>query len=86
MANTAVYIRPQTNTKLVPEELHPAECSSGGAVIVAGNFIHADLKTALPRLHKNILTRDTNILVQVYTNISGVYKAACWLRGWPKGT
>lgn len=80
---TAVYIPPHANSKLALEELHSLVNSQlnahpEGAVIVAGDFSHAELKTVLPKLHKHIdfPTRDNNILDQVYTNIKGAYKAA----------
>ena len=46
-------------------------------VIVAGDFNHVELKAVLPKLKKFIhfLTRDNNILDQVYCNIQGAYKA-----------
>lgn len=48
------------------------------AVIVAGDFNHMELKFVLPRFYKfiNFLTRDFNILDQMYCNIPGAYKAA----------
>lgn len=47
-------------------------------MIVAGNFDHTDLKSMMPKLHKSIHipTRDENILVQIYINVPGAYKAA----------
>ncbi|KAK3570817.1 hypothetical protein QTP86_027623, partial [Hemibagrus guttatus] len=45
---------------------------SEGAVIVAGDFNHSDLKTVMPRLHTNVNfpTRENNILDEGYTNMS----------------
>lgn len=80
---TAVYIPPRANAKLALEELHEAINSQlnaypEGAVIVAGDFNHVDLKTVMPKLHTSIHfpTRDNSILDQVYTNIPEAYKAA----------
>ncbi|KAK3559559.1 hypothetical protein QTP86_013724, partial [Hemibagrus guttatus] len=80
---TAVYIPPQANAKLALEELNEAIYSQvnaypEGAVIVSGDFNHADLKTVMPRLHTNVHfpTRENNILDQVYTNIPCAYRAA----------
>ncbi len=48
-----------------------------GFFIVAGDFNHTNLKTVLPRFYKNvdIKTRKDRTLDQVYTSISGAYKA-----------
>lgn len=68
---------------LALEELHEAinrqlNAYLEGAVIVAGDFNHVDLKTVMPKLDTSIHfpTRDNNILDQVYTNIPRAYKAA----------
>ncbi len=47
-------------------------------VIMAGDLNHANLKSVLPKFHKyvNFLTREENILDQVYCNISDAYKAS----------
>lgn len=80
---TAVYIPPRANTKIVLEELHEAinsqlDAYPEGAVIVAGDFNHVDLRTVMPKLYTSIHfpTRDNNILDQVYINIPRAYKAA----------
>ncbi|XDV25252.1 hypothetical protein PO909_029198 [Leuciscus waleckii] len=80
---TAVYIPPRANVKLVLEELNEAinsqlDAYPEGAVIVAGDFNHVDLKTVMPKLYTSIHfpTRDNNILDQVYTNIPRAYKGA----------
>lgn len=65
----AVYLPPQANDKLELEKLHSIintqlNACPDGALIVAGDSNRADMKTVLPRLHKNLyfLTRDKNIL------------------------
>lgn len=48
------------------------------AIIVAGDFNHANLRSVLPKFFDNVrlTTRGENILDQVYTNISNAYKVS----------
>lgn len=55
---TAVYIPPQAYAKLALEKLqyainNPLKAHLEVAIIVAGDFNCVDLKTVMPRLHKN---------------------------------
>ncbi len=79
---TGVYIPPRASAKMALEELHNIINSQmnaypEGAVIIAGDFNRTDLKTVMPKLHTNVHfpTRDKNIFDQVFTNITGAYKA-----------
>ncbi|XP_013882724.1 uncharacterized protein LOC106531401, partial [Austrofundulus limnaeus] len=79
---TAVYIPPDANAKTAIALLHG---SSGhlqsiypdAVHIIAGDFNHADLKTALPKFHQHVkcATRKANNLDKVYSNISQGYRA-----------
>uniref|UniRef100_A0A669BZP0 Reverse transcriptase domain-containing protein n=1 Tax=Oreochromis niloticus TaxID=8128 RepID=A0A669BZP0_ORENI len=77
----AVYVPPQANAKSAMKLLQPSinkqltthpDC----AMIVAGDFNHANLKSVLPGFFKNVSfpTRENNTLDQVYTNIPDAYK------------
>lgn len=78
----AVYIPPDANSKLALALLqdciqkclrtHP-DC----VFISAGDFNHANLKTVMPKFHRNITcaTRGDKTLDQVYTNVAKAYKA-----------
>ncbi|KAI5085844.1 hypothetical protein C0J45_23589, partial [Silurus meridionalis] len=79
---TAVYIPPDANAKLAMEELHAASSKQQsahpeGAIVVAGDFTHSNLKSVLPKFHRNVScsTRGDKTLDQVYTNIPGAYTA-----------
>lgn len=72
----AVYILLKANNKVALEELHYRisrlmNANPEASVTVAGDFNHAELKTVLLKFLKFIhfLTRDKNILDQVYCNI-----------------
>ena len=45
--------------------------------IAAGDFNHRNLKSVLPKFHRNVTcaTRGTNTLDQVYTNVAKAYRA-----------
>ncbi|KAF7700486.1 hypothetical protein HF521_003444 [Silurus meridionalis] len=69
---TAVYIPPDANAKLAMEELHAAiskqqSTHPEGAIIVAGDFNHSNLKSVLPKFHRNVScsTRGDKTLDQI---------------------
>ena len=79
---TAVYTPPDANAKLAMKELHAAISKQQtthpeAAFIVAGDFNHSNLKTALPRFHQHVScnTRGDKTLDHVYSNIPGAYRA-----------
>lgn len=73
---TAVYIPPDANANSAIGLLH-ASISRTQSIypdavqVIAGDFNHTDLKTALPKLHQHVkcATRGANILDKVYSNI-----------------
>lgn len=78
----AVYIHPRANANIAMSKLHDTISKQlnnhpESFFIVAGDFNHTNLKTVLPKFHKNvdIKTRKGRTLDQVYTNIPGAYKA-----------
>ena len=79
---TAAYIPPDANAKIAMKELHAAISKQQtlhpeAAFIVAGDFNHSNLKTVLPKFHRNVScpTRGDRTLDQVYTNMADAYKA-----------
>ncbi|KAI4889410.1 hypothetical protein NFI96_034097 [Prochilodus magdalenae] len=78
-----VYIPPRANSATALGLLHDAiskqETAHPDAVfIVCGDFNNCNLGTVLPKYHQHVsfLTRENNILDQVYSNVRGGYKAA----------
>lgn len=78
----AVYIHPRANAKAAMSRLHDGISRQQNKhpeafFIVAGDFNHTNLKTVVPRFFKNVNSkkRKGRTLDQVYTNISGAYKA-----------
>jgi hypothetical protein len=79
---TAVYIPPDANASaaigLLYANITSKQSTYPDAVhIIAGDFNHANLKTALPKFHQHVkcATRGDNILDKVYSNIKLGYKA-----------
>ncbi|KAI5094887.1 protein GUCD1 [Silurus meridionalis] len=77
---TAAYIPPEANAKLAIEELRAAlskqqSAHPEGAITVAGDFNHSNLRSVLPKCHHIVScsTRVDKTLDQVYTNIPGAY-------------
>ncbi|KAI5606557.1 phosphoinositide 3-kinase regulatory subunit 4 isoform X1, partial [Silurus asotus] len=62
----------KTTTTSKQESTHPE-----GAIVVAGDFNHSNLKSVLPKFHYNvsISTSGDKTLDQVYANIPGAYTA-----------
>ncbi|KAM7373781.1 hypothetical protein PAMA_022061 [Pampus argenteus] len=80
---TAVYIPPDANANSAIALLHANVSNQqsrypGAVHIIAGDFNHADLRTALPKLHQHVkcATRGDNTLDKVYSNIKGGYRAS----------
>ncbi|KAK3528504.1 hypothetical protein QTP70_000580 [Hemibagrus guttatus] len=79
---TAAYIPLDANVKAAMEELHAAiskqqAAHPGGAIIVAVDFNHSNLRSVLPKFHQHVscTTRGDNTLDHVYTNIAEAYRA-----------
>ncbi len=79
---TAVYIPPDANANSAIGLLHASishtQSTYPDAVqVIAGDFNHADLKAALPKLHQHVkcATRGVNTLDKVYSNIKQGYRA-----------
>ncbi|KAK3510002.1 hypothetical protein QTP70_024601, partial [Hemibagrus guttatus] len=79
---TAAYIPLDATAKAAMEEVHAAiskqqAAHPAGAIIVAGDFNHSNLRSVLPKLHQHVIctTRGDNALDHVYTNIAEAYRA-----------
>ena len=82
----AVYITPASvpgaNQKAALNKLHDhvnkqLTTAPEAAIIVAGDFNHADLKSTLPKFYQHVkcATRGENTLDMVYTNVKQAYRA-----------